>query len=187
MWGNRGPFISCVSNGWSKDISFLRNFTRMIIQRDVFCYYQSSRAWGLNLVCFELGTRVSVWMFDVCFLWSLPSSKREHKYHKLDLRKEKERGNSNLAVSCWLPASTQLWISQPRIWWLSDFFFFPFVNRLFLDQAEEKKKRTLAMWRRLASWSCLVFAAVCVVLIISCPFFFLFWPNFLSPFFRFCY
>lgn len=123
MWGNRGPFISCVSNGWSKDISFLRNFTRMIIQRDVFCYYQSSRAWGLNLVCFELGTRVSVWMFDVCFLWSLPSSKREHKYHKLDLRKEKERGNSNLAVSCWLPASTQLWISQPRIWWLSDFFF----------------------------------------------------------------
>lgn len=94
--------------------------------------------WGLSLVCFELGTCVSVWMFDVCFVWSLPSSKREHKYHKLDLRREKERENSNLAVSCWLPASTQLPISQPKIWWLSEFFF-PFVNRLFLDQAGEKK------------------------------------------------
>lgn len=117
---DRGPFISCLSNGWSKDICFLRNFTLMIIQRGVFCYYQSSWAWGLNLVCFELGTCISVWMFDVCFVWPLSSSKREPKYHKLDLRKEKERENSNLAVSCWLPASTQLLISQPRIWWLSE-------------------------------------------------------------------
>lgn len=120
---DREPFISCLSNGWSKDICFLRNFILMIIQRDVFCYDQSSWAWGLNLVCFELGTCVSVWMFEVCFVWSLPSSKREHEYHKLDLRKEKERENSNLAVSCWLPASTQLPISQPRIWWLSEIFF----------------------------------------------------------------
>lgn len=73
----------------------------MIIQRDTFIYLQVHGHQGSALVCFELGACVRDGMFDALSLYGpYLLQRREHRYHKLDLRTEKERENSNLAVSC---------------------------------------------------------------------------------------